>query len=78
MLRTLLLLIALLVVIGIALVASGYVNLSQSSDGSVSIQTQDVNLGTTTTNVQVPVVRMETRQVETPSVSVTNGQGNAQ
>ncbi len=78
MLRTLLLLIALLVVIGIALVASGYVNLSQSSDGSVSIQTKDTVVGTTTTNVQVPVVRMETRQVETPSVSVTNGQGNAQ
>ena len=78
MLRTLLLLIALLVVIGIALVMSGYVNLNQSSDGSVSIQTKDVEMGTTTTNVQVPVVRMETRQVETPSVSVTNGQGNAQ
>lgn len=78
MLRTLLLLIALLVVIGIALVMSGYVNLNQSSDGTVSIQTKDVEMGTSTTNVQVPVVRMETRQVETPSVSVTNGQGNAQ
>ena len=78
MLRTLLLLIALLVVIGIALVMSGYVNLNQSSDGAVSIQTKDVEMGTTSTNVQVPVVRMETRQVETPSVSVTNGQGNAQ
>ncbi len=78
MLRTLLLLIALLVVIGIALVATGYVNLRQDSDGTVSIETQDVEVGTTTTNVQVPVVKMETRQVETPSVSVTNGQGNAQ
>jgi len=78
MLRTLLLLIALLVVIGIALVATGYVNLRQDSNGTVSIETQDVEVGTTTTNVQVPVVKMETRQVETPSVSVTNGQGNAQ
>lgn len=78
MLRTLLLLIALLVVIGIALVATGYINLRQGADGSVSIQTQDVEVGTTTTNVQVPVVKMETRQVETPSVSVTNGQANAQ
>ena len=78
MLRTLLLLIALLVVIGIALVATGYVNLRQDSNGTVSIETQDVKVGTTTTNVQVPVVKMETRQVETPSVSVTNGQANAQ
>jgi hypothetical protein len=78
MLRTLLLLIALIIVIGIALIASGYVNLNQRSDGSVSIETKDVEVGTTTTNVQVPVVKMETRQVETPSVSVTNDQGNIQ
>jgi len=78
MLRTLLLLIALIIVIGIALVASGYVNLNQRSDGGVSIQTEDVEVGTRTTNVQVPVVKMETRQVETPSVSVTNDQGNIQ
>ena len=78
MLRTLLLLIALLVVIGIALVATGAINLRQDSNGTVSIETRDVEVGTQTTNVQVPVVKMETRQVETPSVSVTNDQGNAQ
>ena len=79
MLRTLLLLIALLIVIGIALIASGYVNLRQGSDGTVSIETKDVEVGTTKANVQVPVVKMETRQVEVPSVGVENeAAGNAQ
>ena len=78
MLRTLLLLIALVVLIGIALVASGFVDLKQGSDGTVSIETKDVDVGTTATNVTVPVVKMETRQVEVPSVGVQNEQGNAQ
>ena len=78
MLRTLLLLIALLVVIAIALIYTGYVNVGRNSDGSVSIETKDVEFGTTTRNVQVPVVKTETRQVEVPSVSVENSQGNAQ
>ena len=79
MLRTFLLLIALLILIGIALVATGMVNLRQDSNGSVSIETQDLEVGTTKANVQVPVVKMETRQVEVPSVGVENEQqGNAQ
>jgi hypothetical protein len=71
MLRTLLLFIVLLIVIGIGLVALGFVNLRQDSNG-VSIQTSDVEVGTTTTNVQLPVVRMEDRQVEVPRVGVEN------
>ena len=51
---------------------------ARAPTAAVSIETQDVEVGTTTTNVQVPVVKMETRQVEMPSVSVTNGQANAQ
>jgi len=78
MLRTLLLLIALLLVIGIALVALGVVNLNRDG-GGVSIETKDVEVGTTTRNVQVPVVKMETRQVEVPSVGVEqNAQANVQ
>ena len=72
MLRTLLLLIALLIVIGIALVAFGVINLNRGSDGSLSIETQDVKVGTSATNVQLPVIRMENRQVEVPSVGVEN------
>lgn len=78
MLRTLLMLIALLVVIGIALIAFGVINLSRSSDGTVRLETRDVEVGTTTTNVSVPVVRTEERQVEVPSIGVTNESGNEQ
>jgi preprotein translocase subunit SecF len=78
MLRTLLLLIALLIVIGIALVSTGVVNLRQDGNGSVSIETKDVEVGTTKANVQVPVVKMETRQVDVPSVGVSGNEANAQ
>ena len=70
MLRTLLLIVALLILIGIALVAFGAINLRQTSDGTVQIETKDVEVGTTETNFQVPVVRMENRTVEVPSVGV--------
>jgi hypothetical protein len=70
MLRTLLLIVALLILIGIALVAFGAINLRQGSDGTVQIETKDVEIGKTVTNVQVPVVRMENRQVDVPSVGV--------
>ena len=72
MLRTLLLLIALLVLIVIGLIATGYLNLNRGTDGSLSITTSDVKVGTTTTNVQVPAVRMEDRKVEVPSITVEN------
>ena len=78
MLRTLLLLIALLLLIGIVLVATGYVNLNRHDDGGVSIETRDIDVGTTTRNVQVPAVVMENRQVSVPSVSVENNQANGQ
>ena len=70
MLRTLLLIVALLILIGIALVAFGAINLRQGSDGTVQIETKDVEIGKSVTNVQVPVVRMENRQVDVPSVGV--------
>ncbi len=80
MLRTLMLLIALLIVIGIALVAIDVINLNRSRDGGVTIETRDVDVGTTSTNVQLPVVRMENRTLEVPSVGVDgeNQQVNAQ
>jgi hypothetical protein len=78
MLRTLLLIIVLVILIAIALVSLGIVNLRQDGNG-VTVETRDLEVGTTTTNVQVPVVRMENRQVELPAVEVTDGgQTNAQ
>jgi preprotein translocase subunit SecF len=76
--RTLLLFVALLALIGVVLVKTGYLNLNRGADGNLSVQTRDINVGSTTTNVQVPVVRMETRQVEVPSVGVTGNQTNTQ
>ena len=78
MLRTLLLLIALLVLIAIGLVALGVVNLTPNSEGGVTLETRDVDVGTTEANVQLPVVRMENRKVELPSVGVDNNQVNTQ
>jgi hypothetical protein len=77
MLRTLLLFIALLIVISIALIWTGVINFSRSGEG-VRIEKRDVEVGTTVKNVQVPVVRMENRQVEVPSVGVENATANAQ
>lgn len=76
MLRTLLLLVVLIIVIFIALVMTGLVNLRQDGN-SVSLQTKDIEVGTTPTNVQVPAVRIEDRQVELPSISVTDGNSAA-
>ena len=72
MLRTLLLLIVLVILVAIALVATGVINLRSGDDG-VSVETRDVEVGTTVTNVQVPVVRMENRQVEVPTLQVAEG-----
>jgi hypothetical protein len=63
MLRTILLLIALLIVIGIGLVYTGYIDIGRNADGSVTMDTKDVTVGTTTKNIQV----------EVPSVTVENG-----
>jgi preprotein translocase subunit SecF len=80
MVRTILLVIVLLIVIVIALISFGIINLHQEPGGGVSIRTSDVEVGTTTTNVQVPVVRMENRTLEVPSVGVEgeNQQANVQ
>ena len=80
MLRTLLLFVAFLIVLVIALVGFGVINLTRSDNGSVAIETRDVEVGTEPANVEVPVVRMEDRTVEVPSIAVedSNQQANAQ
>jgi preprotein translocase subunit SecF len=78
MLRTLLLIVALVVIIGIVLVATGVVHLNRDANGNVTVTTNPVTIGTETRNVTVPVVRTETRQIETPSVTVGNSAANAQ
>jgi hypothetical protein len=57
--RTLLLIAALIVLILIALVASGYLSLDRRSDGKLTVETGEVTVGTTTTNVQVPRISIQ-------------------
>jgi cytochrome oxidase Cu insertion factor (SCO1/SenC/PrrC family) len=76
MLRALLVLIALAILVGIALVATGMVSLQQTRQAQApafDLKVKQVELGTTTTNVSVPTVGMQTKQVETPTVRVGDG-----
>jgi hypothetical protein len=75
--RTLLLLVALLLIIGVVLVATGVVNLSRDSNGALTVSTENVTIGTTPTNVTVPEVTLKERQIETPTLTVGN-QANGQ
>jgi len=78
MLRTLLLILALVVIIGIVLVATGVVHLNRDAGGNVTVTANPVTVGTENRTIQVPVVTMENRTVQTPVVSVGNAQANAQ
>ena len=79
MLRTLLLVVALVVIIGIVLVATGVVHLNRDANGNVTATVNPVTVGTQNSTIQVPVVTMENRTIQTPVVSVGNGQAaNAQ
>jgi hypothetical protein len=80
--RALLLLVALVILVGIALVYTGVISLRQTQEAQApkfDVKVKEVQVGTTTTNVQVPAVEMKTKQVEVPSISVTDAnQANAQ
>ena len=78
MFRTLLLIVALVLIIGIVLVATGVVHLNRDANGNVTATVNPVTVGTQNTTVQVPVVTMENRTIQTPVVSVGNGQTNSQ
>ncbi|MDP8995289.1 MAG: hypothetical protein M3N07_09995 [Pseudomonadota bacterium] len=72
MLRAILLILALVVLAAIGLVWAGVIEVDWNRDARapVEVQINPVEVGTTTTNLQVPVVSTETRQVETPAVRV--------
>jgi hypothetical protein len=74
--RAFLLLIVLLILIAIGLVYFGVVTV-RGQDNAVTLETHDVEVGTATRNVEVPVVRMENRQVAVPSVGVENQAASA-
>src|SRR5205085_5307321 len=77
--RTLLLIVALLVIVGIVLVATGVIHLNRDANGNVTVTANPVTVGTENRTIQVPVVTMENRTIQTPTVSVGSNQAaNAQ
>jgi len=75
MLRKFLLLLALLVLAGIGLVWANVIDLNwnEGAQSPLEVRVNPVEVGTTNTTVTVPVVKTETRQVQTPSLSVQGG-----
>ena len=75
MLRKLLLLVAVLVVAAIGLVWANIIDLNynRSAESPFEVRVNPVEVGTTNSTVTVPVVKTETRQVQTPSLSVQDG-----
>jgi hypothetical protein len=79
MLRTILLIVALLLVLAIGAVAVGWVDITptpQTQSPGLNVKINDIDIGTSPTNVQMPTVGTATRQVELPSVTIDKG--NAQ
>jgi cytochrome oxidase Cu insertion factor (SCO1/SenC/PrrC family) len=70
-------LVALLILLLIAAVWLGLVDLNQTQNAQApkfEVKVNPVQVGTTTANVQTPTVEMKTRQVEVPSVTVGGGE----
>jgi Tfp pilus assembly protein PilV len=82
MIRALLLLIALVILVVIGLAYTGFINLRQTQQAQApkyELQVKEVGVGTSTANVTVPTVGTETKQIEYPTVTVSDGnQANAQ
>ena len=76
MLRALLVIVALAILVGIALVYTGIISLHQTRQAQApafNVETKQLDVGTTTRNVQVPAVEMKTKQIEVPKITVTDG-----
>ena len=76
MLRAILLIVALLIVLAIVALKSGLIDVTQTQQAQaprIDLKVNDVNVGTSPANVQVPTVGTTTRQVELPSVTIDKG-----
>ena len=82
MLRAILIILALVILVLIGMTATGWLTWFQSSNGQTTTlqpKVNDLQVGTTTVNVQAPTVGTTTKQVDVPTVTVDNGgQANAQ
>ena len=76
MLRAILIILALVILVLIGMTATGWLTWFESNDGQTTTlqpKVNDLDVGTTTANVQVPTVGTTTRQVDVPTVTVDNG-----
>ncbi len=76
MLRAILLIIALVIIAAIGATSLGLVSFTQTQGAQapkIDVKVNDVDVGTTTANVQLPSVEMKSRQVEVPAVTVDKG-----
>jgi cytochrome oxidase Cu insertion factor (SCO1/SenC/PrrC family) len=74
--RALLILVALAILVVIGLVYTGIISLDQTRQAQApafDVKVKKVEMGTTTTNVTVPTVTTTTKQVETPTVRLSDG-----
>ena len=81
--RAILVLLALVVIGAIVLVAMGIIDVNQTRQAQApgvsggqtpayNVEVNPIEVGTKTTNVQVPVVEMKTRQVKVPAIGVAD------
>jgi cytochrome oxidase Cu insertion factor (SCO1/SenC/PrrC family) len=73
--RALLVLVALAIVVLIVLTYTGVISLRQTQEAQApkfDLKVKQVEVGTTTTNVQVPTVGTQTKQIQTPTIRVVN------
>jgi uncharacterized membrane protein (Fun14 family) len=74
--RALLILVALAILVVIGLVYTGVISLNQTRQAQApafDVKVKTVEMGTTTTNVTMPTVTTTTKQVETPTVRLSDG-----
>lgn len=89
MLRVLLILVLLAILAAIGLFATGYLNIDQTREAraptldagqtpAFNVDVRPVEVNTVTRNVQVPIVEMETRQIQVPTIRRGEAEGNQQ
>lgn len=77
MLRAILIIVALIILVLIGMTATGWLTWFQTPGGQTTTlqpKVNDLEVGTTTTNVAVPTVTTTTKQVDVPTVTVDNQQ----
>jgi hypothetical protein len=83
MLRALLIVLLLVILVAIGLFATGYLNINQTREArapaieagqtpAFNVDVQPIEVNTVTKTVQVPVVEMQTKQIQVPTISTAH------